>query len=327
MRKMAVLLLCVWLQVGAVQADSYCVMSGVDNTIIEAKQENERQSVASISKIMTAIVAIQAGDLDTPFAVDEEIHKAYGSSVYLKEGQQVTLRDLLYALMLRSGNDAAVEIAKHVAGSQSKFVDQMNALAAKIGMSNTTFANPSGLDEEDGGNISTAKDMALLMSYAMKNKEFRKITSTKYYTTAWHYRWQNKNKLLFSYPFTNGGKTGFTKKAGRTLVTSAQHDGMESIVVTLRMGDDFAFHEQMHSKVFQTMKSVTLLQKGSYTVHHRRFQVKQPIRLTLHQDNSDRVRIKTHFDHKDFVIEVQRNDDVQVYSFATQRVHRKGWLS
>lgn len=176
------------------------------------KNKDDKQSVASISKIMTAVIAIEHGKLDEAFTVDEEINKAYGSSVYLKQGQTVTLRDLLYALMLRSGNDAAVEIAKHVSGSQEAFVEAMNQKAAEIGMSNTTFSNPSGLDEEDGGNISTANDMAILMSYAMKNKEFRTITGSKYYTTDWNMRWKNKNRLLFDYPFTIGGKTGFTKK-------------------------------------------------------------------------------------------------------------------
>ena len=260
-------------------------------------------------------------------AVDDEINKAYGSSVYLKQGQQVTMRDLLYGLMLRSGNDAAVEIAKHVAGSQEAFVELMNRKAAEIGMSNTTFSNPSGLDEEDGGNISTANDMAVLMSYAMKNKEFRTITGSKYYTTDWNMRWKNKNRLLFDYPFTVGGKTGFTKKAGRTLVSAAEHDGVESIVVTLREGDDFAFHEQKHTEVFQKMDVVTIMRKGDYTVNGRKFHVPETLKVTLHKDGSDKLRVKTHFDHKDFVVEVQKNDDVNVYSFASKKVRGGGLFS
>ena len=226
MKRSLCILLCLLLQLMSVHAESYVVLSGADNTIVEEKNKDEKQSVASISKIMTAVIAIEHGQLDESFAVDDEINKAYGSSVYLKQGQQVTMRDLLYGLMLRSGNDAAVEIAKHVAGSQEAFVELMNRKAAEIGMSNTTFSNPSGLDEEDGGNISTANDMAVLMSYAMKNKEFRTITGSKYYTTDWNMRWKNKNRLLFDYPFTVGGKTGFTKKAGRTLVSAAEHDGV-----------------------------------------------------------------------------------------------------
>lgn len=307
MKRSLCILLCILSQLSWIHAESYVVMSGADNTIVEEKNKDDKQSVASISKIMTAVIAIEHGKLDEAFTVDEEINKAYGSSVYLKQGQTVTLRDLLYALMLRSGNDAAVEIAKHVSGSQEAFVEAMNQKAAEIGMSNTTFSNPSGLDEEDGGNISTANDMAILMSYAMKNKEFRTITGSKYYTTDWNMRWKNKNRLLFDYPFTIGGKTGFTKKAGRTLVTAAEHDGVESIVVTLREGDDFAFHEQKHTEVFQKLDVVTIMKKGSYTVNGRTFQVPETVKVTLHKDGSDKLRVKTHYDHKDFVVEVQKN--------------------
>ena len=148
MKRSLCILLCLLLQLMSVHAESYVVLSGADNTIVEEKNKDEKQSVASISKIMTAVIAIEHGQLDESFAVDDEINKAYGSSVYLKQGQQVTMRDLLYGLMLRSGNDAAVEIAKHVAGSQVAFVELMNRKAAEIGMSNTTFSNPSGLDEE-----------------------------------------------------------------------------------------------------------------------------------------------------------------------------------
>ena len=327
MKRSLCILLCLLLQLMSVHAESYVVLSGADNTIVEEKNKDEKQSVASISKIMTAVIAIEHGQLDESFAVDDEINKAYGSSVYLKQGQQVTMRDLLYGLMLRSGNDAAVEIAKHVAGSQEAFVELMNHKAAEIGMSNTTFSNPSGLDEEDGGNISTANDMAVLMSYAMKNKEFRTITGSKYYTTDWNMRWKNKNRLLFDYPFTVGGKTGFTKKAGRTLVSAAEHDGVESIVVTLREGDDFAFHEQKHTEVFQKMDVVTIMRKGDYTVNGRKFHVPETLKVTLHKDGSDKLRVKTHYDHKDFVVEVQKNDDVNVYSFASKNVRGGGLFS
>lgn len=327
MKRCFTILLCIWLQIVGIHAESYVVMSGADNTIIEEKNKDEKQSVASISKIMTAVIAIEHGQLDVSFPVDEEINKAYGSSIYLKQGQQVTLRDLLYGLMLRSGNDAAVEIAKQVGGSQEAFVELMNQKAAEIGMRNTVFSNPSGLDEEDDGNISTANDMALLMSYAMKNEEFRSITASKYYTTDENIRWQNKNRLLFDYPFTIGGKTGFTKKAGRTLVTAAEHDGIESIVVTLRGEDDFAFHEQKHTEVFQKMDVVTILKKGDYTVNGRMFHVADDLRITLHKDGSDKLRVKTHFDHQDFVVEIQKNEEVSMFSYASKKVGKGGLLS
>lgn len=315
MKKILCIALCCILQMGVIHGDSYVVMTTADNTIVDSKNKDEKQSVASISKIMTAIIAIEEGKLDESWNCSKEISKAYGSSIYLKEGQSVSLRSLLYGLLLRSGNDAAVEIAKHVAGSQEAFVSKMNDKANQIGMSNTTFSNPSGLDESDMGNVSTANDMAILMSYAMKNEEFCKITGAKYYTSEWNYRWKNKNKLLFEYPFTTGGKTGFTKKAGRTLVTSATHEGVESVVVTLKTDDDFTFHESKHSEVFNKMDVVTVLKKGTYVVDGKSIRVEDPIKITLRKDGSDTLRVKTHFEQRDFVVEVQKNNQVSVYTY------------
>lgn len=322
--------ICIYSTTTVVLADSYCVLSDADNTIIEAKNKDEKQSVASISKIMTAVVALEHGKLSDTWKVSSDIQKAYGSSIYLVEGQQVTLESLLYGLMLRSGNDAAVEIAKHIAKDEESFVKLMNEKAKMLGMTNTVFANSSGLDEKDDGNISTANDMALLMSYAMKNSDFRKITGAQYYTSEWNYHWKNKNKLIFDYPFAIGGKTGFTKKAGRTLVSAATHNGVESIVVTLRTQDDFAFHEQKHTEVFNTMDVISILKKGDYVVNQRKFHVPQDIRVTLKKDGSDKLQVKTHFDHKDFVVEVMKNKEVTVYTFSTKKVKEnpiKRWFT
>ena len=300
-----------------VQAESYVVMSGDDNTILQDKNKDEIQSVASISKIMTCILAIEYGNLDDEFKVDKEVLAAYGSSIYLKQGQIVSLKDLLYGLMLRSGNDAAVEIANHVAGSNEKFVKLMNEKASEIGMRNTVFHNPSGLDEKDEGNLSTAHDMAVLMSYAMRNEVFKTISASRYYTSSWNLRWQNKNKLLFDYPFTTGGKTGFTSKAGRTLVSTAEHEGIKSIVVTLNMKDDFSFHKEKHTEVFQTIEVVTLLKKGDISVNGKKVHIDKEIRITLSKDRTDKLHIQTHFEGNIFVLEIIKNNEVQVYSFTS----------
>lgn len=329
-KKMLCGILCIYLCMVSVHADSYCVISDADNTIIEEKNKDEKQSVASISKIMTAVVALEKGKISDSWNVSNEITKAYGSSIYLKEGQKVTLESLLYGLMLRSGNDAAVEIAKHVAGGQEEFVKLMNEKAKQLGMSNTVFSNPSGLDEEDAGNVSTANDMALLMSYAMKNQDFRKITGSQYYTSEWNYHWKNKNKLMFEYPFAIGGKTGFTKKAGRTLVSAANHDGVESIVVTLRTQDDFAFHEQKHTEVFNKMDVISIMKKGDYIVNERKFHVPEDIRVTLKKDGSDKLQVKTHYEGKDFVVEVIKNKEITVYTFSSKSIKKnpiKRWFS
>lgn len=319
-------MICIVLQVRMLHAESYCVLSTADNTVVEEKNMHEKQSVASISKIMTAVVALEHGRLDDQWHVSSEINKAVGSSIYLKEGQSVSLKSLLYGLMLRSGNDAAMEIAKHVSGSQAEFVKLMNEQAKRLGMLNTTFHNPSGLDEEDSGNISTAYDMALLMSYAMKNETFRQITGSEYYTSEWNYRWKNKNKLLFEFPFATGGKTGFTKKAGRTLVSSAENNGVESVVVTLRADDDFKFHEEEHKKSFETIDVVDVLKEGDYQVLGRSFKIDQPIQVTMKKDGSDKLHVKSHFEKDDFVVEVQKNDQSAVYTYATKST-KKGLFS
>lgn len=320
MKKWCCVLLCLLIQCSVVHADSYCVLSEDDNTVIEEKNMNEPQSVASISKIMTAIIALEEGNLKETWNIGDEINLADGSSIYLKVGQKVSLQDLLYGLMLRSGNDAAVAIATHVKGNVDDFVKEMNKKAKQIGMLNTTFHNPSGLDEEDGGNISTAYDMALLMSYAMKNEDFQKITSSKYYTSAWNYRWKNKNRLLFEFPFTTGGKTGFTKKAGRTLVTSASHDGVNSVVVTLRSSDDFAFHECKHQQVFEKYQTKVLLKKGTYHIGKKQIQVDTPIAISLQKEGKDTLQVKSHVEKNTFIVEVIKNNVSNVYSYPLQKV-------
>lgn len=154
------------------------VMDQNSNRIIYSKNIHKVRSVASISKIMTAVLAVESGKLDEKVTIGDEILKAYGSAIYLTVGETLTLRDLVYGLMLRSGNDAALAIATYISGSVEKFVEDMNKKAVQIGMKNTTFHNPHGLDEESG-NMSTAYDMAILTSYAMKNEDYKKIVGTK----------------------------------------------------------------------------------------------------------------------------------------------------
>ena len=168
--------------------------------VLYAKNSHYVQSVASISKIMTAIVAIENADINKKVVVGDEILKAYGSGIYVKQGEKIKLEDLIYGLMLRSGNDAALVIAKAVSGSTSEFVKIMNEKAKSLNMTDTVFNNPSGLDEKDEkGNYSSAYDMALLMSYAMNNKEFRKITGTKKHIVKTNHCCENtdNNKAVF----------------------------------------------------------------------------------------------------------------------------------
>ena len=175
--------------------------------------------------------------------------------------------------MLRSGNDAALAIAKYVGKDIDKFVDKMNKKAKEIGMNNTIFNNPSGLDQEKG-NYSTAYDMAILTSYAMKNKEYRKITGTKKYTLKTNknvYSWINKNKLLKRYKYTTGGKTGFTEKARRTLVTTAKKNNTNLVVVTLNDSNDWQDHENLFEYGFNNYETVNILKKGNINIYEENF--------------------------------------------------------
>lgn len=310
-----------------VHAESYCVMLDGDNTIVEGEDMHKTQSVASISKIMTAMIALEEGDLQAVWKTGEELKTTYGSSIYLKEGQEVNLKCLLYGLMLRSGNDAALEIAMHIGGSEAEFVKKMNAKAQEIGMLNTVFQNASGLDEKDEGNISTAYDMALLMSYAMKNAQFREIVKSDFYTSAWNYHWKNKNRLLFDFPFANGGKTGFTKKAGRTLVTSAQHDGVESVVVTLGVDDDFTFHKEKHTAVFAAYDVIEILPAGTWQCAGNEIEVKDPLRISVKKEETNAISIQSHFEKDAYIVEVVSKENVMLYTYPIKAQKRTGgWL-
>lgn len=302
-----IMLIFLWpFSVGAVGASSYIVMDQDSKRVLEGSNINKESLIASISKIMTCIVALEQGNFDKTVKIDDSILKAYGSGIYIEVGEELTLDDLLYGLMLRSGNDAALAIAKAVAGDVKSFVFLMNEQAKKIGMENTSFVNPSGLEENDGtANKSTTYDMALLMRYAMQNNYFRKIVATKdivvkssYKTYSWH----NKNKLLSMYEYCTGGKTGFTKKAHRTLVTTATKDNKNLIVVTFNDGNDFVDHRNLYEKNFNLYKRKKILDKSKK--YNKNYYVKDDYYLLA--KDSDKVETKI----KDNSIEVYVNDNL-----------------
>ncbi len=286
-------------------ATSAILMDTDSNRILYAKDINNKRSVASISKIMTAILACEKGNLNKKITIGNEIDGSYGSGIYIKKGEKLTLLDLLYGLMLRSGNDASLAIAHNVGGSVDKFVVMMNELAEEIGMKNTEFNNPNGLDEEKG-NYSTAYDMAILTSYAMKNKTYRKIVSTKKYTLKTNmntYIWYNKNKLLKSYSYTTGGKTGFTKIARRTLVTTASKDNLNLVVVTLNDGDDFNDHKNLFEYAFENYKNYKILNKGNIEIDDDYYSdyklyIKDDVYYPLSADEKNSINIKYKLEKK-----------------------------
>ena len=289
-------------------ATSSILMDMDSGRIIYENNSHEVRSVASISKIMTAILAIESKKLDKTVKVSDVVLEAYGSGIYIKTGEKLTLQDLVYGLMLRSGNDAALMIAEYVSGSVPKFVEKMNQKAQEIGMKQTTFHNPSGLDEEDEvGNFSTAYDMAILTSYAMKNKTYQKIVGTKKYTLKTNkntYAWYNKNKLLTNYENTTGGKTGFTKKARRTLVSTASKDQLNFVVVTLNDGNDFQDHENLHEYGFTYYKKYRLLKKGTVKIEDEKYYknetlyIKNDIDYPLREDEKQSVRLSFQLNKK-----------------------------
>ena len=249
----------------ALSASSYIVMDMDSGRVLESYNKDKISLIASTTKILTAITAIEYGNLEDIVKVNEDILKSYGSGIYVQVGEELTLDDLLYGLMLRSGNDAALAIASHVGDNIENFVFMMNEIAKKIGMKDSIFVNPSGLEENDGSaNKSTVYDMALLTKYAMNNNDYKRIVSTKEiivkssYKT---YKWINKNKLLRSYEYCTGGKTGYTEKARRTLVTTASKNDMNLIVVTFNDGNDFNDHKELYEKYFNKYKRVIVLDK------------------------------------------------------------------
>ena len=302
MKKIIILLLFLPFTIKAysTSAQSVVLMDTDSGNLIYSVNKDSVRSVASISKIMTGILAIESGKLGEFVDIGDEILKAYGSGVYISVGEKITLEELVYGLMLRSGNDAALAIAKYVGGNIEDFVIMMNDKAKEIGMKNTSFNNPSGLDQESG-NYSTAYDMALLMKYAIQNEKFKKIVGTKRIkvkTNMNTYSWTNKNKLLFSYKYTTGGKTGYTKIAKRTLVTTASKDGVNLTVVTLNDGNDFIDHKNLYEEAFAKYKKYKILEKNNLKIigenYYKNcyFYLKRDFNYSLTKDELNKIIIK-----------------------------------
>lgn len=225
-----------------VSAASAILMDAQSGRILFEKDAHTRRSIASTTKLLTALVAVESTpDLSRMVTITAE-HWAEGTSMYLKPGEELTLEDLLYGLLLQSGNDAALAIATGCAGDVKTFVEWMNQWAADLGMENSHFANPNGLDEED--HYSTAYDMALLARAVLENETLSSIVATRTATRAGR-SLSNHNKLLWQYEGCTGMKTGYTAEAGRTLVSSAVRNGQALICVTLNAPNDWEDHRAL----------------------------------------------------------------------------------
>ena len=245
----------------SISAQYACVMEAQTGQVLYEKNAYSRHSMASTTKIMTALVAIEEGNLNDLVTVSKNAAGTEGTSLYLKAGDEVLLSDLLYGLMLQSGNDAAIAIAEHICGSVEAFAEKMTQRAKAIGAENTAFQNPNGLDAD--GHYTTAYDLALITRAALKNETFAEICATK--SKAIRSGTQtivNHNKLLANYPGCVGVKTGFTKKTGRCLVSSAVRDGRQIICVTLHAPNDWNDHTILLNQAFDSTLRYPLLAKG-----------------------------------------------------------------
>ena len=242
-----------------VSASAAVLMDMDSGRVLYEQNARSQMLIASTTKILTALVAIRDGNLSDMVKVSREAAYTEGSSMYLKEGEELTLETLLYGLLLCSGNDAAVAVAEHVGGSVEGFVERMNETALELGMEDSSFANPNGLDDEE--HYSTAYDMALLARAAMENETLVRIASTRTVTIGGR-TMTNHNKLLRYMDGCLGLKTGYTKAAGRTLVSCAERCGQRLIAVTLQDGNDWADHQSLYDYGFSAYPAKRMAQLG-----------------------------------------------------------------
>ncbi len=246
---------------GYTSAKGMCVMESSSKRVLFSKNEEIKLPMASTTKIMTAITAIESGaSLDSPFEISPKAVGISGTSLYLRKGEVFTLRDLLYGLMLISGNDASVAIGEYCGGTIDNFINMMNNKAKEIGATSSHFDNTHGLDSKS--HYTTAYDLALITSYAMQNPTFKEIVSTKntkITNSDGKTRYlKNKNKLLSSLDGCNGVKTGFTDDAGRCLVSSCERDGMNVVCVALNCGPMFEESRTLLEDAFKTYQMIDL---------------------------------------------------------------------
>ena len=243
----------------SVSAKSAILINADSGEVLFEKDPDSRMLIASTTKIMTAVVVLSKCSMDDVVQIPAEAAEVEGSSAYLQAGEKLTVRELMYAMMLSSGNDAAAALAIHVSGSVDKFAEEMNKKADELGLENTSFKNPHGLDAE--GHYSTARDLAKLTVYALTNKDFRDIVSTKTASVGSR-TLTNHNKLLWSIDGAIGVKTGYTKAAGRVLVSAVERQGICLVCVTINDPDDWADHTSLYNIAFDSIKLQKVCTKG-----------------------------------------------------------------
>lgn len=269
---------------------STIVMDVGSGRVLYENNINEKRLIASITKIMTCIIVLENSDIESFITVGDEVLSMYGTNIYIEKGEILKIKDLLYGLMLRSGNDAAITLAYNTLG-YSKFIDKMNEKAKEIGMNSTSFSNPHGLDD-DTQNFSTAYDMALLSRYAYNNSIYRKIIATKKYSTKSSlksYVWYNRMSLLNSYKNCIGGKNGYTPKAGKTLVSYAKKGDLLLTIVSLDDNSIYDNHKDLYKKSFLNYENYNIVAKGSFFINNDSYYINRSFKYVLSKDEINSI--------------------------------------
>lgn len=243
----------------AISAQKAILIDGDTGRVIYEKRADEKSLIASTTKIMTALIVCEQCNVLDRMRIPKEAVGIEGSSLYLQEGEVLSLQELLYGMMLHSGNDAAMALAIYCGGTVELFAQMMNDKARMLKMNGTHFVNPHGLDAPD--HYSTARDLAILARYAMENPVFAQTVSTKTVSIGSRYL-TNHNKLLWRMEGAEGVKTGYTRAAGRILVSSAQRQGRRLIAVTIEDGNDWADHADLHAEGFSQYQYRQVVQAG-----------------------------------------------------------------
>lgn len=254
-------------------AGSVCLINAVTGEVVYEKNATEKRSMASTTKIMTLVVALENSEMDEVVTVPVEATLEEGSSAYLRPQAKITMKDLLHGLMLNSGNDAAVAVAYHISGNVEDFARLMTDTAHRIGADNTQFINPNGLEAE--GHYTTARDLVLITQYALSLDGFKDIVSKRTYTgvitmpdgSILEIPYTNHNRLLGELEGCIGVKTGFTKAAGRCLVTAVDNNGAQYIAVTLNDADDWNTHKALYEYAYTEQREKTIIKKGDCIRH------------------------------------------------------------
>ncbi len=281
-------------------AKSAYLMETTTGRILYEKNSEQKLPMASTTKIVTAITVLDnCENLDEVVNIKSNSVGIEGTSIYLREGEQLTVRELLYGLMLRSGNDASVALANHIGGSVENFCSMMNKLATDLGLENSNFVNPHGLDTE--GHYTTAHDLAVITAYALQNEEFAKIVSTKNIVIGQgesRRSLANKNRLLGNLDGCIGVKTGFTNDAGRCLVSACDRDGLKLVCVVFNCGPMFEESSEMFELVYKNYKMLEII--PSYNTYDN-----------INVENGTKNFVTT-YSRAGFIIPVNKNEEANI---------------